>query len=115
MLFGGIVAKIKRQRKPDPVRIQIAIAGKKPKGVCMTRALMDDIIEQRIMTGRLPKGLKVTSVRWINPSRKDGALARWKEASTPATIRKAFDTLRMAQLLQGGMRFRSVGSLKGVR
>jgi len=102
-------------KKPDPVRIQVAVGGKKPIGVRMTRALMDDIIEQWVRTGRLPKGLKITSVRWINPQRSNKSLARWKEATTTATIRKARKTLRLAQLLQGGMRFRSVGSSEGVR
>lgn len=104
-----------RISKPDPVRVQIAVGGKKPIGVRMTRALMDEIIEQWVSSGKLPRGLKITSVRWINPKRANSSLARWKEATTPGQIRKARRTLRLNQLLQGGMRFRSVGSIKGVR
>lgn len=101
--------------KADPVRVQIAVGGKKPIGVRMTRELMDDIITQWVESGRLPKGLKITQVRWINPKRADKSLARWKEATTTGQINKARRTLRLSQLLQGGMRFRSVGSIKGVR
>jgi hypothetical protein len=121
MWFGGYVARRGGPRgkrgikKPDPVRVQIGVGGKKPIGVRMTRELMDDIITQWIETGRLPKGLKITDVRWINPKRSDTSLARWKEATTPGQINKARRTLRLSQLLQGGMRFRSVGRIKGSR
>lgn len=111
----GCMRKIALAKSPDPVRVQIAVTGKKPIGVRMTRDLMNDIINTWVETGKTPRGLRVVQVRWLNPKRVNSKLAQWKEATTPGAIRTARKTLRLAQLLQGGMRFSSVGYSKGVR
>jgi hypothetical protein len=101
------VAKKRKQRKKtrnaDPVQYQIGIRFRKLPGLRVTRQLIDQVVREFCLTGNQSFArdtIQVVVVRWKNPYRRDMDLATWKEATTPATIAHAHQTLHLRRLLQ---------------
>lgn len=68
----------KGPRKPDPLRIQVSMSVKRPRGFVVSRELMETAFKRWMDTGRTPKGFTVNAVIWQNPKRKDPLLTRWR-------------------------------------
>lgn len=102
-------------KKADPVRIQVAIEVARVPG--LKERLTNDLLRKAaiafIETGRNPlKGVRVKVIRWINPSRKNPSLARWKSSDdTGENLTKARKSLFRGGRLRGllhGLRFVNV-------
>ena len=95
--------RINRLKTPgaDPVQYQIGV--RFPKGTPVTRDLIDAAVKHFCLTGHqsMENGrIRIIVVRWKNPFRRDMYLATWKEATTPATIATAHETLHLRRLIQ---------------
>jgi len=90
----------------DPVRIQVGI--RLLKDAPVTHEFLRLVIMQWANTGKLPKGIKIVYVRWINPRRAAASLAVWKDSrDSDQSLEGARTTLR--GLLRAGHFTFSVG------
>jgi hypothetical protein len=87
----------KAHGKVDPVRVQVAIQVAKIPGLKerLTNKILNDIVQRFVDTGETPRGIKVTAIKWINPSRVNETLARWKSSGdSDQTMAAARATLK---------------------
>lgn len=107
----------KSKGKADPVRVQIDVQVRVPKGFTVSAALLDEVRRQWVESGKTPRGFKVSAVHWINPHRPaHPELAKWKTRTSKGGIEHARTSLRLRDLLAAKPDiFRSVGSGKRVR
>lgn len=89
--------RMPRARKADPLRVEFSLRGKGKKPT-----LEEAIAIFRVWaeTLKLPKGMRIATVRWQNPGRKNPELRNWRTADTPAEIRRARDTLHLGSWLR---------------
>jgi hypothetical protein len=81
--------------KVDPVRVQVAVRVKKPRGVKITKAFLKAAVQRYADTGRAPRGVQIVTIRWINPVRKDPSKAVWKSSEDSGqSLSQARATLR---------------------
>lgn len=104
--------KKKNHGKVDPVRVQVAIKVPKIKGIkkLITPEFLQRAMEQFVETGEPPTGIEIKTIRWINPVRKNDALAVWKSSDDDGeSIENARATLR-GLLRQLRYTFQNVGT-----
>jgi len=63
-------------KKSEPIRIQVSIAAKQPKGARLTPELMRKVIQVWADTGELPVGIKVRAITWRHPKRPAKTVTR---------------------------------------
>jgi hypothetical protein len=87
----------------DPVRIQIGI--RLAKDAPVTHEFLRSVIVHWAEGDRLPRGIRIVYVRWINPRRTSSALAVWKDSrDSDQSLQGARTTLR-GLLLSGKFSF----------
>jgi|ERR1700674_683715 len=77
----------------DPVRIQIGIRLKKRAPI--TYDFLRGVVAHWADGGKLPRGIQIVYVRWINPVRARVSLAKWKDSrDSGQSLQGARKTLR---------------------
>lgn len=64
----------------DPVRIQINVKIKKPRGKKVPKRIIEEAVERWAATGQESPFIQIRAVHWLNPERKHAELAVWKVA-----------------------------------
>lgn len=70
LLRKEVAMQLKRQKKSGPVRVQVHIKIRKPRGVTFTAEFMRKVVEEWAETGKTPAGIEITPVQWSGPGRK---------------------------------------------
>jgi len=98
-----------KNRKPDPVSVQVSLAVRVPKGTAVSKKALNDAYLQWIETGNLPPGISIRGIFWRNPARK-GALSEWrwssgsrKDALIPNYYRMTIEEKAAARAAIGGI------------
>ena len=77
----------------DPVRIQVGV--KLDKNIPVTYDFLRSVVAAWADGARLPRGIHIVYIRWINNMRRDIRLARWKDSrDSGQTLKGARETLR---------------------
>ena len=92
----------------DPVRIQVGI--RLSKDAPVTYDFLRGVIAHWVDGGTLPRGIKITYVRWINPVRATRGLAAWKDSrdkdqslqGARATLRGLLRSVHLNIEIRGG-------------
>lgn len=75
------------KKRIDPVEVQVSFKVRTPRGVRVTREVLDKVYERWLDTGDLPRSVDIRLIAWRNPSRL-GSLSdwRWSEGSDVSGI-----------------------------
>ena len=68
--------RITKDKEPDPLSVQISIMVKRPKGVRITKNVLQEAVQWKLKDKkhRDPPGFKIRIVSWTNPSRPHNAI-----------------------------------------
>lgn len=79
-----------RNKKIDPVEVQISFKVRTPRGVRLTREVLDQVYKDWLDTGELPHAVQIRYIAWRNPDRL-GALSDWRysEGSEVSAIKRS--------------------------
>jgi len=69
-----------RNKKPDPLSVQISFRVRVPKGTGVTKQALEEIYQNWIETGELPPGIEIRGIFWKNSARH-GKLSDWRYSS----------------------------------